>query len=68
VLEHSRAVALDVLVEPDAGASLGKHGCERGLADFERIAPQVVASSPSAAGRLTSAARLDLRLACPAAE
>ena len=26
-------------------ASLGKHGCERGLADFERIAPQVVASS-----------------------
>jgi hypothetical protein len=26
---------LDVLVEPDAGASLGEDRCERGLADVE---------------------------------
>jgi hypothetical protein len=27
------AVAFDMLVEPDAGASLGQDRCERGLAD-----------------------------------
>jgi hypothetical protein len=32
-----------MLVEPDAGASLGQDGCERGLAALKRIAPQVVA-------------------------
>ena len=32
-----------MLIEPDAGASLGQDGCERGLADLERVAPQVVA-------------------------
>ena len=32
-----------MLIEPDAGAGLGHDRCERGLADLERIAPQVVA-------------------------
>src|SRR5215831_16316 len=41
--EDGRAVALHVLVEPDAGAGLGHARCERGLADLKRIAPQVVA-------------------------
>jgi hypothetical protein len=41
--EDGRAVALDVLVEADAGASLGQHGRERRPADFERIMTQVVA-------------------------
>src|SRR5262249_20416748 len=41
--EDGRAVALDMLTEPDAGAGLGHDGCERGLADRKRIAPQVVA-------------------------
>jgi hypothetical protein len=43
VREDGRTVALDMLVEPDAGASLGHDRCERGLADLKRIAPQVVA-------------------------
>jgi hypothetical protein len=38
VSEHSRAVGLDVLVEP-----FGHDRCERGLADLERVTPQVVA-------------------------
>jgi hypothetical protein len=41
--EDGRAIALDMLVEPDAGACLGQHACKRGLADLKRIAPQVVA-------------------------
>ena len=41
--ENGRAIALDMLVEPDAGAGLGHDRCERGLADLKRIAPQVVA-------------------------
>src|SRR5262245_3372533 len=41
--EDGRAVALDMLVEPDARSSLGHDRCERGLADLKRIAPQVVA-------------------------
>src|SRR5262249_7958440 len=41
--EDGRAVALDMLVEPDAGAGLGHDRCERGLADLKRIAPQIVA-------------------------
>ena len=41
--EDGRAVALDMLVEPDAGAGLGHRRCERGLADRKRITPQVVA-------------------------
>ena len=41
--EHGRAIALDMLVEPDAGASLGQHARKRGLADLKRIAPHVVA-------------------------
>ena len=41
--KDGRTVALDMLVEPDAGASLGHDRCERGLAHFQRIAPQIVA-------------------------
>jgi hypothetical protein len=41
--EDGRAVAFDMLVEPDAGAGLGQNRCERGLADLKRITPQVVA-------------------------
>src|SRR5215831_14618812 len=41
--EDRRAVALDMLVEPDAGAGLDHDRCECGLADLKRIAPQVVA-------------------------
>jgi hypothetical protein len=41
--EDGRAVALQVLVEPDAGAGLGHDRCERGLADLQRIAPEIVA-------------------------
>src|SRR5262245_52070286 len=41
--EDGRAVALNMLVEPDAGAGLGHDRRERGLADLKRIAPQVVA-------------------------
>jgi hypothetical protein len=40
--EDGRAVTLDMLVEPDAGAGLGYDRCERGLADLKGIAPQVV--------------------------
>jgi hypothetical protein len=42
VREDGRTVAPDMLVEPDAGASLGHDRCERGLADLKRLAPQVV--------------------------
>jgi hypothetical protein len=41
--EDGRAVAFDMLIEPDAGASLGQDRCERSLANLKRIAPQVVA-------------------------
>ena len=41
--EDGRAVAIDMLIEPDAGAGLGHDRCERGLADLKRITPQVVA-------------------------
>ncbi len=41
--EDSRAVALDVLIEPDAGAGLGHDRCEGCLADLKRITPQIVA-------------------------
>src|SRR6516164_7753030 len=41
--EDGRAVALDMLVESDAGAGPGHDRCERGLADLKRIMPQVVA-------------------------
>src|SRR5262249_44801319 len=40
--EHGRAVAFDMLVEPDAGAGLGYDRGERGLAHFQRSTPQVV--------------------------
>jgi hypothetical protein len=41
--EDGRAVAFDMLIEPDAGTGIGHDRCERGLADLKRIAPQVVA-------------------------
>jgi len=41
--EDRRAIALDMLVEPNAEAGLGHDRCERGLADLERVAAQVVA-------------------------
>jgi hypothetical protein len=41
--QDGRAVALDMLVEPDAGAGLGHDRRERGLSDLKRIAPQVIA-------------------------
>ena len=41
--EDGRAVAFHVFVEPDAGAGLGHDRRERGLADFERIASEIVA-------------------------
>ena len=41
--EDGRAVAFDMLVEPDAGSGLGQDRCERGLADLERVTAQVVA-------------------------
>jgi hypothetical protein len=41
--EDGWAVALDMLIEPDAGAGLGHDRRERGLADLKRITPQVVA-------------------------
>jgi hypothetical protein len=44
VAEHGlTVVGLQMFVEPDAGASLGNHGCERGLAHLKRILAQVVA-------------------------
>jgi hypothetical protein len=41
--EDGGAIALDMLVEPDAGAGFGYDACECRLADLKRIAPQVVA-------------------------
>jgi hypothetical protein len=34
--EDGRAVALDMFIEPDAGAGLGHDRCERGLAYLKR--------------------------------
>ena len=44
--EDSRAIALDMLVEPDAEVSLDQHARKRGLADLKRIMAQVVAVLP----------------------
>jgi hypothetical protein len=41
--ENSRAVVLNVLVEPDPIAGLGQKIGERSLADFERVAAEIVA-------------------------
>jgi hypothetical protein len=56
--EDDGTVAGEVLIEPDAGASLGQHGCERRLADFERIAPQVVAVQLDQVERVEEHARI----------
>jgi len=42
--EDGGAIALDMLVEPDAGRSLGQDRCKRCLADFQRVKPDVVAA------------------------
>ena len=41
--EDGWAVAIYMLVEPDAGAGFGHDRCQRGLANLKRITPQVVA-------------------------
>jgi hypothetical protein len=41
--KDSRTVAFDMLVEPEARASLAHDRCEGGLADLERITAEVVA-------------------------
>jgi hypothetical protein len=41
--EDGRAVALHMLIEPDARAGLGHDRCERGLAHLKRIAAEIVA-------------------------
>ena len=41
--EDGRAVAFQMFVEAQAKASFGQHTSKRGLAHFQRIAPQVVA-------------------------
>jgi hypothetical protein len=41
--EHRFAVALHVLVEPNAMTNPGQDGGQRGLADFERLAAEIVA-------------------------
>jgi hypothetical protein len=40
--ENGLTIALHMLVKPNAGASLGHDGCERGLANLKRITPQIV--------------------------
>jgi hypothetical protein len=39
--EDGLAIAFDMLIEPDAGVSLGHDRCQRGLADLKWIAPQI---------------------------
>jgi hypothetical protein len=41
--EDGWAIAFDMLIESDAGVSLGHDRCERGLADLKRVTPQIVA-------------------------
>src|SRR5260221_10550456 len=41
--KDGRTVALDMLVEPEARAGLAHDRCEGGLADLERVTPQIVA-------------------------
>ena len=43
VLEHGRAVFLDVVIEPNATVSPGHDIRQRGLAHLERIAAKVIA-------------------------
>jgi hypothetical protein len=40
--EDGRAVAIEMLVKPNAGMGLGQYRCERGLADLQRVTPNVV--------------------------
>jgi hypothetical protein len=41
--EHCGSIRFDMLVEADAGSSLGHNRGERGFADLKRLAPQVIA-------------------------
>src|SRR5215471_6356271 len=41
--KDGRAVAFYMLIEAQPQASFGQHAAQRGLADFQRITPQVVA-------------------------
>jgi hypothetical protein len=41
--EYGLAIALDVVIEPDAMANPLQNGGQRGLADFERLAAEIVA-------------------------
>jgi hypothetical protein len=43
VAENLGAVALDVVIEPNAMTNPGQDGGQRGLADFERLAAEIVA-------------------------
>src|SRR3954469_9465943 len=43
VREHRGPIALDVLIEPQSGARLGQERRQRGLADDERLTPQILA-------------------------
>jgi hypothetical protein len=43
VREYGGTVAFDMFVEAQAEASFGQHASQRGLADLQRITPQVVA-------------------------
>jgi hypothetical protein len=42
VSEDGGSIGLDMLVQTDAGGSLGQNRGERGLADLKRLAPQVI--------------------------
>ena len=59
--EDGRAVALDMLVEPETGTGLGQDRCERGLADLQRITAQVVAVQLDEVERRVSAFFLSLK-------
>jgi hypothetical protein len=65
--EDGRAVAFDMLVEPDTGTGLGQDRCERGLADLERIAAQVVAVQLDQVEMTASGQTRDLKKAVEAA-
>jgi hypothetical protein len=42
--KDSGAFAFDVLIKPNAGANLGQQGPQRGLADIERLTPEVISA------------------------
>ncbi len=56
--EHGGAVGLDVFVEPQAKGRLGQDGGERGFAQLQRLAPQVVAVQLDQVERVQEHARV----------